>query len=136
MSFAPPLAISTFAIVLIAVAAVIAVLILLGFLGARARDRRRAGTWEEAVRSADAALAQAAASDRGWHREAMESAAREALEEARPGWSYGDLHLVLVDDRPGIEEDRAHFVAIDDDGQQARVVLCREGDRWSAERVD
>jgi hypothetical protein len=66
----------------------------------------------------------------------MEFAAREALEEARPGWSYGDLHLVLVDDRPGIEEDRAHFVAIDDDGQEARVVLCREGDRWSAERVD
>jgi Flp pilus assembly protein TadB len=136
MPFAPPLAISTFAIVLIAVAAVIAVLILLGFLGVRARDRRRAGTWEEAVRSADAALAQAAASDRGWHRESMESAARTALEQARPGWPYGDLHLVLVDDRPGIEEDRAHFVAIDDDGQEARVVLCREGDRWSAERVD
>ena len=135
MSFAP-LAISTLAIVLIAGGAVIALLIVLGLLGARARDRRGAGAWEEHVRSADAALAAAAATDRGWHREAMEFAAREALEEARPGWSYGDLHLVLVDDRPGIEEDRAHFVAIDDDGQQARVVLCREGDRWSAERVE
>jgi len=135
MSFAP-LAISTLAIVLVAVGAVIALLLVLGLLGARARDRRRAGSWEEAVRSADAALAQAAASDRGWHREAMESAARAALDEARPGWPYGNLHLVLVDDRPGIDEDRAHFVAIDDDGQEARVVLSREGDRWSAERVD
>jgi type II secretory pathway pseudopilin PulG len=135
MSFVP-LAISTFAIVLIVVAAVLAVLLVLGLLGARARDRSQAGSWEEAVRSADAALAQAAATDRGWHRESMESAARVALEKARPGWSYGNLHLVLVDDRPGIEEDRAHFMAIDDDGHETRVVLCREGGRWSAERVD
>ena len=88
------------------------------------------------MRSADAALAQAAATDRGWHRESMESAARAALEEARPGWSYDDLHLVLVDDRPGIDEDRAHFVAVDEEGDEARVVLSRQGDRWSAERVD
>jgi type II secretory pathway pseudopilin PulG len=135
MTFAP-LAISTFAIVLIAVVAVLALLILLGFLGARARARRQAGSWEEAVRSADAALAQAAASDRGWQREAMEAAARTALEEHRPGWAYGPLHLVLVDDRPGIEEDRAHFVAMGDSGDEARVVLSRQGDRWSAERVD
>jgi hypothetical protein len=135
MTFAP-IAISTFAIVLIAVAAVIAVFLVLGFIATRARDRRQAGSWEEAVRSADAALAQAAATDRGWHREAMESAARAALEEHRPGWRYRDLHLVLVDDRPGIEEDRAQFMAIGDDGVEAAVLLAREGDRWSAERVD
>jgi hypothetical protein len=135
MSIAP-LAISTLAIVLIVVGGVIAILILLGLLGARARDRRRAGSWEEAVRSADAALAQAAASDRGWQRDAMESAARTALEQQRPGWPYGALHLVLVDDRPGIDEDRAHFVAMGDGGDEARVVLSRQGDRWSAERVD
>jgi hypothetical protein len=135
MSFAP-LAISTFAIVLIVVAAVLAVLLVFGLLGARARDRRRAGAWEEAVRAADGALAQAAATDRGWQREAMEAAARAALNEARPGWSYDKLHLVLVDDRPGIDEDRAHFVAVDEGGGEARVVLSREGDRWSPERVD
>jgi len=135
MTFAP-LAISTFAIVLIAVAAVIAIFLVLGFAGTRARDRRQAGSWEEAVRSADAALAQAAATDRGWHRESMEAAARTALEEHRPGWRYRDLHLVLVDDRPGIEEDRAQFMAVGDDGAEVAVVLAREGDRWSAERVD
>ena len=135
MSIAP-LAISTFAIVLIAVLAVIALFLVLGFVGTRARDRQQAGSWEEAVRSAGAALAQAAATDRGWHREAMEAAARAALEEHRPGWSYGELHLVVVDDRPGIEEDRAQFVAVGEGGDEATVVLARQGDRWSAERVD
>ena len=135
MTFAP-LAISTFAIVLIAVVAVVALFLVLGFVGTRARDRSQAGSWEEAVRSADAALAQAAATDRGWHREAMESAARVALEEHRPGWGYSDLHLVLVDDQPGIEEDRAQFVAVGDGGDEATVFLSRQGDRWSADRVD
>ena len=135
MSFAP-LAISTFAIVLIAVVAVIGLFLVLGFFGTRARDRHQEGSWEEAVRSADAALAQAAATDRGWHREAMEAAARAALEQHRPGWRYGELHLVAVDDRPGIEEDRAQFVAVGEGGDEATVVLAREGDRWSAERVD
>jgi hypothetical protein len=135
MSFAP-LAISTFAIVLIAVAAVIGLLLVVGFLGARARDRRQAGTWAQSVAEADAALEQARASDRGWERSAMEQAARSALEQQRPGWDYHQLQLVLVDDRPGVEEDRAHFVAIDDAGQEARVILSRQDDRWSSERVD
>ena len=51
MSFAP-LAISTFAIVLIVVGVVIAVLILVGLLGVRARDRRQADSWEQAVKAA------------------------------------------------------------------------------------
>jgi hypothetical protein len=135
MSFAP-LAISTLAIVLIAGGAVIALLLLLGFLGARARDRRQAGSWARHVAEADGALAQARASDKGWERTVMEQAARSALEEQRPGWPYGALHLVLVDDRPGVEEDRAHFVAVGDGGDEARVVLSRHGDRWSAERID
>jgi Flp pilus assembly protein TadB len=135
MSFAP-LAISTFAIVLIAVGAVLALLLALGFLGARARDRRQAGSWAQHVAEADSALAQARASDRGWERSLMEQAARSALEQQRPGWPFGDLHLVLVDDRPGIDQDRAHFVAVGDGGDEARVVLSRQGDGWAAERVD
>lgn len=135
MSFVP-LAVSTLAIVLIAVGAVIAVLLLLGFLGVRARARHGADSWARHVAEADSALAQARASDRGWERSAMEQAARSALEQQRPGWPYGALHLVLVDDRPGIEEDRAHFVAVGDGDDEARVVLSREADRWSADSVD
>ena len=127
---------STLAIVLIVIGAIVLVALILGFLGARARDRRQAGTWETHVRAADAALAQAAASDRGWHREAMENAARAALSESRPEWTVGTLHLVLVDDRPGIEEDRAQFVAVAEGGDEARVTLARQGDRWVAESVD
>jgi Flp pilus assembly protein TadB len=127
---------STLAIVLIVIGVIVLVALVLGFLGTRARDRRQAGSWEEHVRAADAALAQAAASDRGWQRETMEQAARAALSESRPDWSYGDLHLVLVDDRPGIEEDRAHFVAVAEGGDEARVVLARQGDQWVAESVD
>jgi hypothetical protein len=65
----------------------------------------------------------------------MEEAATEALAQARPGWGFDQLDLVLVDDRPGVEEDRAHFVASGDEGE-ARVILAREGDRWVAERVE
>ena len=127
---------STLAIVLIVIGVIVLLLLLLGFLGARARDRRQAGSWEAHVRDADAALAQAAASDRGWQREAMENVARAALSESRPEWAYGDLHLVLVDDKPGVEEDRAHFVAVAEGGDEARVVLSRQGDRWVADSID
>ena len=127
---------SALAIILIALGVIVLIAVVLGFLGARARDRRQADTFDERVRAADAALAQAAALDRGWQRDAMEDAARAALSESRPDWSFGLLHLVLVDDRPGIEEDRAHFVAVGEGGDEARVVLSRHGDRWVAETVD
>ena len=127
---------STLAIVLIVLGVIVLIALVLGFLGIRARDRRQAGTFEAEVRAADAALAHAAALDRGWHRETMENAARAALSESRPEWQFGPLLLVLVDDRPGIEEDRAHFVAVGDAGDETRVVLSRQGDRWVAERID
>lgn len=125
---------STLAIILIVIGAIVLILILLGFLGARARDRRQAGTWAEHVAAADSQLEEARAADKGWNRSVMEAAVRAALDDARPGWSFGELHLVLVDDRPGTEEDRAHFVAVGD-GDEARVVLARQGDHWSAESV-
>ena len=127
---------STLAIVLIAFGVVVLIAVILGFLGARARDRRRAGTWKRNIAEADAALEEARASDRGWDREAMSVAARAALAEARPGMPFDELLLVLVDDRPGIDEDRAHFVALHGSDEVARVVLARRGDRWVAENVD
>jgi FtsZ-interacting cell division protein ZipA len=102
---------STLAIILIVFGVIVLIALVLGFLGVRARDQRQAGHWEEHVRAADAALADAAASDRGWQRETMEQAARA-------------------------DEDRAHFVAVSEGGDEARVVLARQGDLWVAERVD
>jgi hypothetical protein len=127
---------STLAIILIVAVVIVLIAVVLGLLGARRRDEHRAGSWEAHVRSADAALAEAAATDRGWQREIMEQAARAALTEMRPDWAPRDLFLVLVDDRPGIDEDRAHFVAVSDGGDEARVVLTRQGDLWVAESVD
>ena len=128
-------ALSTLGIVLIVLGVLVILFFIGGLLGARARDRSQAGNYAEHVRNADAALEQARASDRGWHRDAMEEAARTAIGEARGDWDFSDLHLVLVDDRPGVEEDRAQFVAVGPDGE-CRVVLAREGDRWVAERVE
>ena len=127
---------STLAIILIVFGVIVLIALVLGFLGVRARDRGQAGHWEQHVRAADAALADAAATDRGWQRETMEQAARAALTEMRPDWAPRELLLVLVDDKPGIDEDRAHFVAVAEGGDEARVVLARQGDLWVAERVE
>jgi hypothetical protein len=127
--------VSTLAIILIVLGVVILIAFILGLLGARARDRRQASSYEEHVAAADQALEEARAADKGWHREAMEQVARSALEESRPGWEYRDLHLILVDDRPGVGEDRAHFMAVAPDGE-ARVILSREADGWVTERVE
>jgi type II secretory pathway pseudopilin PulG len=135
MAVAPPIALSTLGIVLIVLGVIVILFAIGGFLAVRARARRQEGTWEEHVRAADAALEQARAGDRGWHRETMEEAARSAIAESRPGWGYDDLHLVFVDDRPGVTEDRAHFVAVGPDGE-SRVILARQDDRWVAERVE
>jgi hypothetical protein len=128
-------ALSTLAIILIVLGVLVVLFFIGGVLGTRVRDRRQAGTYAEHVANADAALEQARASDRGWHRDAMEEAARTAIAEARGDWNFTDLHLVLVDDRPGVEEDQAHFVAVGGDGE-CRVVIVREGDSWVAERVE
>jgi hypothetical protein len=126
---------STIEIVLIALAVVVLLFFIGGLIAVRVRGRRQESTFYEHVKEADQALQQARALDRGWHRETMESVARAAIGEARPGWPYDNLHLVLVDDRPGVEEDRAHFVAIGTDGQ-SRVILARAGDDWVAEQVE
>ena len=124
---------SVIAIVLIVVAAVL----LLLFAGGFVRARRHANRPEAAehIRAADRALEQARASDRGWDRELLHGAARDALAEQRPG-QWDSIELVLVDDRPGVAEDAAHLVASGPDGS-ALVVLARtEGGDWYAERVE
>jgi hypothetical protein len=126
---------SVLEIVLIVIGVLVVLFFIGGLLGARARARRQEATFSEHVSAADEALEQARALDRGWDRATMEAAARTAIQDARPGWPFEGLHLVLVDDRPGVEQDRAHFVAMGEDGQ-ARVVLARDADRWVAEDVE
>lgn len=122
-------------IILAAVLVLIALAFVGGLLGARRRDRLRAANFDERVRNADRALEHARANDRGWDRAIMEEACRAALREQRPDFEFDGLHLVLVDDKPGVEEDRAHFVAVGSGGE-TRVILARSGDHWGAERVE
>ena len=117
---------------------VLAVLLLLFFVGGLVYSRRRLAdpALEPHIRNADQALEQARANDRGWDRGLLEEAARRTLAEERPGFGVKQMYLVLVDDRPGVEEDRAHMVAMGDDGE-ARVVLTRDPKgEWILERVE
>jgi hypothetical protein len=129
------LGLSTLGIILIVLGVLVVLFAIGGAVAVVKRNRQQEATFAQHVEAADSALEQARATDRGWHRETMAEAARAALAESRPGWSYDDLHLVLVDDRPGVSEDRAHFMAMGADGA-ARVILARDGDRWVAERVE
>ena len=125
---------SVLAIVLIVLAAIV----LLFFVGGVVINRRRTNRpgREEHIRAADQALERARAADRGWDRELIEAAARRALDEQRPGFEPSSLDLVLVDDRPGMEEDRAHLVAAGQ-GESVRVVLARDASgAWGVERLD
>lgn len=65
----------------------------------------------------------------------MEAAARRALAAERPELAPEHFHLVLVDDRPGVEEDRAHLLA-QGAGGPVTVVLNRRGGDWALERLD
>jgi hypothetical protein len=125
---------SALGIVLIALGALILLLIAAGYLGAARRDRALAGERARRIADADRALEHARAADRGWDRVMLEQAARAAVTEARPGFSCERLELVLVDDRPGTDEDRAQLVAVGPEGELT-VVLARRGDRWTAESV-
>jgi hypothetical protein len=64
----------------------------------------------------------------------MEDVARAALNEHRPNWDFRSLDLLLVDDRPGVHEDRAHFEASDGD-RRVLVVLTRGEEGWTAGEV-
>jgi type II secretory pathway pseudopilin PulG len=125
---------SVLAIVLIVVAA----LAILFFIGGLLYSRRRLmdPALEAHIRAADQALEQARANDRGWDRALLEAATRRELASGRPGFAPDDLYLVLVDDRPGVEEDRAHMLAIGGDDQH-RVVLTRNpAGEWILDRLE
>lgn len=125
---------STLAIILIVVGLLVALLLIGGLVAARRRADEHAGEYRKNLAAADHALEAARAADRGWDRPVMEDVARAALNERRPGWDFRTLDLVLVDDRPGVAEDRAQFVASDGD-DRVDVVLSRGEAGWAVERV-
>jgi len=125
---------STLAVILIVAALVVITLLVLATLAVRKRMEQARPDYERHLAAADHALEAARASDKGWDRSVMEDVARAALNEHRPGWDYRSLDLVLVDDRPGVAEDRAHFEASDGD-QRLLIVLTRGEAGWTAGEV-
>ena len=123
------------AVIAILLGVAVVALFIGGFVARRRHDRRYAGTYARNLEEADSALETARAEDRGWDRGVLEQAARRALEESRPGWDSERFEIVLVDDRPGVTEDRAHLVALRG-SERVRVVLARdESGHWSAQVV-
>jgi hypothetical protein len=123
-------------IVLITLGTLVLVFLIGGYLAVRRRDREGAAGFGRHLQEAERKLQEAAASDRGWDRGVMERVARDAVGEWRPEWRFDDLHLVLVEDRPGVEEDTAHFIASDGD-TEVKVRLSRTGEgNWVAQRGD
>jgi hypothetical protein len=126
---------SVLVIVLIVLGALVALFFIGGLVYTARRYQRLGRDFYRHVAAADRALEQARATDKGWDRPALEAAARAGLAAERPDWKYDDLHLVLVDDRPGVNEDRAEFLATGPDGM-ARVGLVRSEAGWKHDTVE
>lgn len=121
-------------IVLIIIGVILALGVLF-FVGGYFARQRRNKDWSKHVAQAEEALELAWAADKGWDRELLHRSAREALGSHKPGFEYTDVHLVVVEDRPGVEEDKAQLVAVGEDGE-AKVVLAREADGgWRVESI-
>src|SRR5437764_12140330 len=118
---------STLAVILIVVAALLVILFAGGLVGALRRRQHFDEQLRLRIAEADRALEAARAVDRGWDRVVLEEAAREALQRERPDFRYDTLYLVLVEDRPGTDEDRAQMAATGPEGE-LRVVLVRRGE--------
>ena len=125
---------SALAIVLIVIGALLLLLFAGGLVAAFRRRRHTDERLRTRILEADRALEAARAADRGWDRVVLDAAAREALERERPDFRYDRLELILVEDRPGTDEDRAQMAAVGSEGE-LRIVLVRHGDVWQAETL-
>jgi type II secretory pathway pseudopilin PulG len=125
---------SPLAIVVIVLLVLLVLLFVGGYVAARRRTEASAVQLAHRIAAADRALEAARAADRGWDPALLEEAARTALERDRPDFHYDNLHLVLVDDRPGTDEDRCEMAAIGAGGV-VRVRVARRGETWVGESV-
>lgn len=123
---------STLGVVVIVVGVVFVLLLVGGLLGARKRDRHGAPVFHRHLARADQALQEARANDRGWDPEVLERTVQDTLSRSHPGVQFESVQLVLVDDRPGVEQDRAHYEARGEVGK-VHVVLSRDEAGWRGE---
>jgi hypothetical protein len=125
---------SPLAIIVIVLVVLLVVFFAGGLIAARRRAEATDARLSERIAAADRALEAARAADRGWDAVLLEEAARVALDRERPDFRYHQLHLVLVDDQPGTDADRAEMAAVGEDGV-VRVKVARHGESWVAESL-
>ena len=124
--------------VAIVVLVIVALLVLLAAGGALAQRRKLAHTrrlFEAELAQVNADLAEARAQDRGWERETLEAAARDAYARERPGATAPPLTLVRILDRPGTDEDKAMF-RVGDARDGELLTLGRQDGAWVLEALD
>jgi Tfp pilus assembly protein PilX len=119
---------------LIIVLAIIVVLAVGGAIARRAQLARSRTAFDDSLERVNRDLAAAAAQDRGWDRETLESAARRIFAQER-GAEPEALVLVEVLDRPGTDDDRAVFRA-EHGGSAHALTLGRRQGEWVHERLE
>ena len=119
---------SVIAVIIVVFVLLVILLVVGGLIANGRRARSQEDELRVAVREADQALALARAGDRGWHRDVLEAAAREAFAARSPA-EVRELLLMQVVDRPGTEEDQALFLVVTDAGSE-EILLVRQGDAW------
>ena len=117
------------AIALIAFVLLIVVLAAGGIVGRRRQLEATRGRFDSRLAAVNRELAAAHAGDRGWAREGLETAAREAYAAER-GTAPDQLTLIQIVDRPGTDEDKAVFEI----GAE-RLTLGRSGGNWVFETL-
>jgi type II secretory pathway pseudopilin PulG len=123
--------VSTLAVVLIALAALLLLLFVGGFVASERRQKAREAHLRERLAAADRALAQARADDRGWDLELLQTAARAAYAQRTDGREPDEMLLVQVVDKPGTDNDEAVFRCVSGRGEED-VTLGREAGEWVA----
>ena len=126
----PPVAVSTLGIVLLVLAALIVLLAVGGYVAMTRRTRAREGGLQRELEQAERALAQAHALDKGWDRATLEAAARAVVADRFGDSASGELQLVQVIDKPGVDADQAVFRYESADGREHRITLGRSGGAW------
>jgi hypothetical protein len=121
---------SALAILILVVIVILAVLVAGGLYITARRARADEPELHERLAEADQALALAQAEDRGWQRETMEIAVRQAFATRSPA-EPRELLLLQVLDRPGTDDDEAVFRVVTDAGAEDVRLVRRAGD-WVA----
>ncbi|HWI22286.1 MAG TPA: hypothetical protein VNT22_06690 [Baekduia sp.] len=122
---------STLAIILLVLVALLGLLFVGGLVAAGRRARRLEPELQRRIAAANEELAQAHALDKGWQRETVEAAATAAFTAAHPGVEIDGLHLIQVIDRPGTDADEAVFHVVG--GSTTRTIrLGRKDSQWIA----